>query len=580
MEQNTKTLGDYIAAIRRHMGRMVAIILFLMTISLGVAIGLPAVYRSTATILIEQQEIPQDLVRSTITSFADQRIQVINQRVMTRSNLQGIIKKYNLYPDDVKDDPMEVIIQKLRDDIKMSTVSADVVDPRSGRPTQATIAFTISYDGESPELTQKVANELVSLYLNENLKSRSEETAQTTDFLEEEAGKLSKHITELEKKLAEFKEDNISQLPELTQLNMNMLDRTEMELMEVRRNIQAAKERKVYLVSQLAQMSPSSASYSENGERILGPVDRLKQLRTELTRKAAVLSSTHPDVVRLKKEISGLESGLLVDEHISIDRQRDALKGKLEVALGTYSAEHPDVKRLEREINNLAEDNGKNADSPESSSTDEKPDNPAYIQLQAQLETANIDLASLEEKNTELTTKISDYEQRILQSPQVERKYRELTRDYDNAWGRYKELKDKEMEAKLAQVMETERKGERFTLIEPPELPEKPVKPNRVAIGFLGIIFSLVGGVGTAIVSETLDTAVRGRESIGRLINSPLVVCIPYIETAEDIKRIHRKSYSIVIGVLMLIGIGLASIHYFFMPLDVILYILERKLGM
>src|SRR5271166_884595 len=101
------------------------------------AVLLPPTYKSTATILIEQQEIPQDLVRSAISSYADQRIQVISQRVMTTQNLMKLIERYDLYPDIRKKKPREELIQRMRDDIAMKMISADVIDPRSGAPTRA-----------------------------------------------------------------------------------------------------------------------------------------------------------------------------------------------------------------------------------------------------------------------------------------------------------------------------------------------------------------------------------------------------------------------------------------------------------
>src|SRR6202453_3025867 len=138
---------------------------------------LPATYQAAATILIEQQEIPQELVRSVITSYADERIQVISQRVMTTQNLLSLIERYDLYPDVRQKEPREVLLKDMRDDIGMKMISADVIDPRSGRPQQATIAFSVSYQNHSPDLALKVANELATLYLNENLTQRTQ-TAQ------------------------------------------------------------------------------------------------------------------------------------------------------------------------------------------------------------------------------------------------------------------------------------------------------------------------------------------------------------------------------------------------------------------
>ncbi|MCP4042458.1 MAG: lipopolysaccharide biosynthesis protein, partial [Gammaproteobacteria bacterium] len=150
INQDEKTLNDYLGALRRRKVQWLSVIVLILVISAGVAFGLPAVYRATGTILIEQQEIPTELVRSTVTSYADQRIQVINQRVMTSTNLLEVVQKYNLYIDERKKDPIEVVLEEMREDIVMEMISADIVDPRTGKPAQATIAFSVSYDSKSP----------------------------------------------------------------------------------------------------------------------------------------------------------------------------------------------------------------------------------------------------------------------------------------------------------------------------------------------------------------------------------------------------------------------------------------------
>jgi hypothetical protein len=144
----------------------------LFLISVAVAVLLPSVTQVLATILIEQQEMPADLVRSTISSYADQRIQVISQQVMTRANLMRVIEKYNLYPRYRASKTTEDLLERLSKDIKLDILRADVVDQRSGAKTNTTIAFSLSYEGEAPAVAQRVANELVSLFLGENIKNR------------------------------------------------------------------------------------------------------------------------------------------------------------------------------------------------------------------------------------------------------------------------------------------------------------------------------------------------------------------------------------------------------------------------
>src|SRR5215470_10294875 len=258
MEEETKDLRDYLSVFRRRKKQIVGTGIVLFGISVAVAALLPAAYRSTATILIEQQEMPADLVRSTISSYADQRIQVISQQVMTRTNLTRVLEKYNLYPGYRQSKTTEEILQRLAKDIKLDLLKADVIDQRSGSKTTATIAFSLSYEGETPPVAQKVTNELVTLFLSENLKNRQQRTAETSTFLADEAAKLSAHVSETEAKLAAFKEKNTGRLPELVQLNMQLRDRTDSEIKELDRQISTLEERKVYLDGQLTQMKPNT----------------------------------------------------------------------------------------------------------------------------------------------------------------------------------------------------------------------------------------------------------------------------------------------------------------------------------
>ena len=560
---------------------MIATILVISIFSAAIAFVLPPVFRSTATILIEQQEIPQDLVRSTVTSFADQRIQVISQRVMTRANLMQIIKKYDLYVEEQKKEPTEVIIDKMRDDIKMNTISADVVDPRNGRPTQATIAFTLSFDSKSPKLAQQVTNELVSLYLNENLKSRTQMAVETSGFLTEEVNRVNKKILELEKALAVFKKKNYGKLPDMIEINMKLMDKTEQELMEGEREVRSLKERKIYLESQLAQMDPNSKLFSENGQRILSPADKYKELQTKYLKFSAIYGSGHPDVVRLKKELAALKTEVMDNDTSSdLAQQLKMLNTELVTAREKYSNDHPKVKQLEKQISNIQQALNKSGstqvveDLPE-----QNPDNPAYIQLQAQLESAESDLRSYLKKHEQLSEKLAMLENRITDTPHVEREYHALMRDYDNAWAKYKELKAKQMEAKLAESLEVERKGERFTLIEPPELPEKPLKPNRTAILLLGFVFSLAGGVGTVALKETTDESIRGRKGVMTIVDVPPLGDIPYIEIEEDKRKKRRRIMLLIAGVLVGVLTTLVLFHLFVKPLDVLWFVLLKKFG-
>jgi polysaccharide biosynthesis transport protein len=580
--EDIKGLGDYLSILGRRKKQLIIPAILILVASALLAFGLPSIYQSKATILIEQQEIPADLVRSTVTSYAGERIQIISQRVMTTDNLSKIINEYGLYKDERKTTSMSMLVEKMRKEVNLEMISADVVDPRSGRPTTATIAFTLSFNNENPRTSQKVTSELVSLFLNANLERRTKSAIETTGFLATESTKLEQRVAELEASLAEFKERNINNLPELQQLNIQLMERAERELKDVAQQIRTLDERKVYLSSELAQISPNTEMISTDGRRILGPEDRLKVMQSEFVTLASRYSSTHPDLIKMKKEIAALRREVgATDEAAELRLQIKELKTERAAMQERYSKQHPDVKKVARNLEQAQQALKKaiKERKQEQISNEIEPDNPVYIQLETQLKATEGELKSLQVLRGELKEKLHEFEDRLIKSPQVEREYRDLTRDYDNAMGKYKEVKAKQLEAELAEALERENKGERFSLIEPPLLPEKPSKPNRIAILFLGFIFSMAGGVGTVAVTEAMSDAIKDTQGLMQVTGEPPLITIPYIEVeAERAKKVAIRR-RLILAVLVAGVSAVALFHFLVMPLDVLWFVLMRRLG-
>lgn len=576
--EEEKGIQDYIPVFKRHKFKMILTALVIFLIAVILAIKLPSVYKSTGTILIEQQEIPQDLVRSTVTSYADQRIQVISQRVMSTKNLKQVVDKFNLYTEERKTETLAEILDTMREDIQLEMVSADVVDPVTGRPVQATIAFTLSYSSESPKLAQKVANELVSLYLNENLKYRTRAATETSEFLKIEAEKLAERISEVEADLAEFKKNNSANLPELQEMNMRMLDRTEQQIDNTDRQINSLAEKKLYLNAELMQISPNTMSYSATGAAIYSSADRLKALQAEYIALTAKYASTHPDVIKMQSEISALEKEVGGVDKLEIQVQLKNKKAELASLRKRYSAEHPDVQKLTKEITYLQAELTKPV--AKKKVYDTKPDNPVYIQLQAQLQAVSADLNALTKSRTRLEVKLGKYEAGLLKSPQVEREYRTLTRNYDNARLKFREIKAKQMEADIAQTMEKGRKGERFTLVEPPLFPEEPIKPNRLAIILLGFILSIAAALGLGFVKASVDHGIYTANQLRAVTDSLPLIVIPFIETDEDLQKKNKFKYQLLFAIFAILLSSLIIVHLFFIPLDVLWHIVLRKLDL
>jgi len=469
-------------------------------------------------------------------------------------------------------------LEEMRNDIGLNMISADVVDPRTGRPGVATIAFTLSYEGGNPASTQKVTGELSSLFLAENLKNRKDKAAETYSFLTDETIKLEKRITESGKKLAEFKEKNANSLPEISAMNLSMLNRTESEVDLVASELRGLKERQLFLQSQLDQINPLTNMRSATGESILDPASRLKALESEYASLSGRYSDKHPDIVKIKREIEGLRQQ--TGQGISTQEQAIALTKKRSEFASTrkkYSENHPDVVRLKAEIAALEKTIVDNPVSSEKQVMKLQPENPAYISVQSQLKTVETEIKSNLLRKRRLDKKLLDFEERISRSPQVEKEYMVLSREQENALARFQDIKARQMEAEIGQELEKESKGESFVLIDPAQFPEKPVKPNRIAIVFLSLVFSFAAGLGVAILKEAMDGSVRGGNSINRLLMAPPLAAIPIIYNTYDLRR-NQKVYRVVLSsVVASIIIVMLLIHFFWTPLDVLWFRGLRK---
>lgn len=577
--ESTINLGDYLAILKRRKTVIVVVSGLLFCLSLAAAILWPPTFKSTATILIEEQEVPAELVHSTITSYADQRIEMIKQQVMSRSSLGKVVEQYNLYAGMRKENPTEEVIKRFIKDIEVEVISADVIDKRTHNATKATIAFTVSYNSGTPEIAQRVANELTSLFLGENLKSRERQAQETTTFLKQEAESLAAHIEEVEAKLSKFKQRAAGALPELMPLNLQMMNQADRELVDLDQQIRSLQERKNYLEGELATIKPNTPILSVTGERILDSVERLRSLRAQYAGASASFAPDHPDVIKMKQEIAALERETGArPEGEEIAKQLIDAKARLATLTDRLGAEHPDVLQTKRTIAALQQDLARvgagsvNRNQP-------RPENPAYINIQAQLNSVVSSLDGLKNSRTIVKRRLQDYATRVERTPELEPDYLVLIRDRDTSAQKYQDIRSRLLEAKVSEGLEVQRKGERFSLIDPPGLPESPEKPNRKAIVLLGVILAMAGGAGVAALAEHLDHSIRTPEQLLRVTQAFPLAVIPYMPNQADVGRALRRRGRIRMAGVGALALLLLLCHLFWTPLDVVWFATLRKFG-
>ena len=582
----TRDLRDYLDVLRRRKRPMLVTVVVLFVAAALAALLWPPTYQSTGTILIQEQEVPPNLVQSTVTSYAMQRVQVITQRVMTRANLLRLINKYHLYADRRATDTTEQLVDRMRKDIGVQPISADVIDPRTGQPTKATIAFTLSFEGASPGKVQRVANELTSLYLAENIKTRTEKATDAYSFLSGEAKRLKGHVNKLDREIATLERHNLNRLPQVQDVNLQLVARTDRDLTDSETQIQALEGQRVYLMGQLAGMNPYTPLAGANGRPALEPVEQLRLLRSQYINASAEYGARYPDVVRLRRQIKALEkkTGLPPD----VDEQKAELRrARLELTRdqAKYSDRYPDVVRLKKKVTVLEAAIGKAAKSGKSGKSGKgadtasanasagastKPTNPAYVSLRAQLDRVDSQLKAYRLQATQLKAKIARIDKRLMETPEVARRYEALRLDRNATTKQYQLLLAKQTDAAIARQLERDQKGERFVLIDPPQLPERPIEPNRLAILLLGVVLSLGGGVGTAATLESMDRSVRGVKGVVAILEAPPLSAIPYLDNDADRARRRRNRRIVWAAWIAAIVVALLLVQFFWMPLDVL----------
>lgn len=541
-------------------------------VAVVVAIKLPPVYESRATILIEDQQIPPEFVRSTVTGYADQHVQILTQQILSRTKLWEIIQKFNLYAQEREKYTKEAILDRMRQDIVFQTISADTRDSRGrrggGSEKSFTIAFAIAYRGYDPAVVQKVTATLSSLYLEENLKYREEKAQTTTKFIEAELNQLREQIEFLGNKITEFKAKHPTTLPEMQAFNQSQAVSLENELRRLDSDIQAAADQRIFLQSLLGTQSELAAGMADQKN----PRMRYQAVVEELEKLRAKYSGDHPDIQRLLKEKAQLEISLKSRKGGDLRSQMrlSQLQTELAALQGRYAEDHPDVKKLKNEIALLQSE----AQKGNTMAQDMDLANPTQINIVMQIQQLSQRIDNLTQLRAKNQAKLAEFRQRLETTPKIEQEYFALIRDYQNAQAKYHEVMNKLLEARISEGMEQHQKGQKFSIIDPASFPEEPVQPNRWLIVAIGLLGGLGVGAAAVLGRESLDKSIKDLDELTDVIKTLPLGVIQSITTAYDRAQQRRRRLLVLATTGLSIVVGIIIFHFFYMDL----YIFWSKL--
>jgi polysaccharide chain length determinant protein (PEP-CTERM system associated) len=498
-----------LSSIDRRKGLVVPIFVVVASLAAYLATILPDVYRSSTLIRFTPPRVPTTLVGSTVTHRRDlrERIQSTIQEFLSKTQLEKTIQEFDPNPSNAS-----VVSGVSIGDLRKSITVESRRDPN---------VFELSFESKDPEKAKQVMSRLASLFVEQNLRVREHQAQETKSFINAEAERLRKELEEQEAVVNRYKAANRFELPEQLDTNLRSLEQLRRELEANNLRLAALQERKGVLEKQTVESDilgmdllpgDSSAGHGNAATQIVQIQMKKKELDTLLQR----YSSKHPDVVRLQREIQALEV-----------ESRDTIPTK--------------------SVN----------------STKVSAGNPLKQVLQTQIADIDLEIQALRSQSERIRNQINVLQTRVDNTPVRAIELSKISRGYEITLRKYQDLLGKGLESELSENVEKQQKGEQFQIVEPANFPIKPVRPNRLIIVLVGLAAGLAGGVGTAVLWETLDTSFKKSDEINAFVNVPLLATLPALMTRGSVLEQRRTQGFLVLASIGTLAAGVVCVRLF-----------------
>jgi polysaccharide chain length determinant protein (PEP-CTERM system associated) len=506
--------------------KKLVILCIAVPVALGAALAgllLPNSYQSGISIFIEPQKVPQEYVRSTVTSDIESRIRTISQQLTSRTRLLRVMEEVDLYPEAMKAGvSRDLLVARMAKDIAIE------LPTRKGDDNY----FRVTFIHADRRKAQAAVSRLVTLFINESLTVREQQAAGTTQFIEGELQNLKIELERQESAIQRFRQANMGELPEQLDANLRVLDNLNLQLtgnMESQREVEnrvSLLEQEVARLNAAAQAAINSGQIPAGAGTTVGPLlVQREAIKRAIAGMEGSYTARHPDLVAARRELARVEEKLAAAQAA----EGSALRGSDVPPLAGINTQ------LAGELSNA----------------------------RRQLNEARPRLVSLSEEEIALKEKIAQYQRRVETIPRREQELAGLTRDYENTKKNYEGLLSKKLDAQLSQNMEERQKGEQFRVLDAANLPDTPFSPNRKKILALGLAGSMGAGVGFAFLWEALFPAFFTLRQLKARVDFPVMVGIPHLLTDEERKR-NRTLWLILGGTVLL---ALLAVHLFVSPL-------------
>jgi polysaccharide chain length determinant protein (PEP-CTERM system associated) len=471
---------------------------------------IPNRYRSEATLLVVQQQVPQRYVLPTTTTDMREALQATTEEVLSRNHLLAIIDEFGLYVNDRRRLSPESILDKMHHDI--------AIEPFENQSPQKDVSsFKISFIASSPQLAQEVTSKLTSLFIEENLETREHQATTTTDFLREQLEAAKKKLGDAEEQVRAYKMQHLGELPEQQPGNLAIMAGLQTQLQNTMSNLSRADEQRQYL-----------ESLSEY--RLLSVENDLARFKSERAKLLDKYTARYPAVIELDEKIAQVEASM---------KSLQIWKGA-----GT---EVPTTRAL-----------AASAIAPEGYTS--------LGQLRGQVEANRLEIENLSKEEKRLKDEIDQYQRRLNATPVREQQLAGILRNYDQLKQDYSDLLAKESQSQMAADLEKRQEGQQFRLVDRPSLPTEPSSPNRINVSLGGAAAGVGLGLALAFLMDLKDRSFHSEEDLSKVFALPLVVGVPLLLTSyEERSRTWKRAFEWVAGSGLALAVVLAQLYEFYL---------------
>jgi len=464
-------------------------------------------YRSETLILVVPQRVPESYVRSTVTSRIEDRLPSISQQILSRTRLEQIIQDFNLYPAERQTSIMEDIVSRMRRDIDVDVVKGD--------------AFRVGYTGAEPRTVMQVTQRLASLFIDENLRDREVMAEDSYRFIDSQLDEARRRLVEHEKKLEAYRRRYAGELPSQMDSNLRVIQGAQLQLQALAEAKARSMDRRLIVERGIADLNASAAAgvpavVSPSGDTVTGTAAQQLEVAQDALRQLELrLTPEHPDVVRTRRLIAVLE------------KKAEAERLRVPFAAG---AAPPAMSASE-----IARQN-------------------RLKEAQAELDNIARQEQRRDAEEQRVRAEVTTYQARVEASPTRESELIELTRDYDTLQKTYVSLLFKQEDSKLAANLERRQIGEQFKVLDPAQLPERPVAPNRARLNMMGAVLGFALGIGLAVLLELGDSTLKSDDDVMAALDLKVLALVPMLAAGQ--RRRNWRGQSIVAASLALMSMA------------------------